>query len=136
MFETKQALTLTLNIKAHPGALTDHLSPQTLLPVIYADDRCTDWSQQHTNGSSYKTNLHSRKGKQSKAKHFQQHKTLFVCFLSVSYHISSRHTHGASNSCKLFEKPSNAGLALRTPDYGHQQQLLRTSLLDFALTLK
>lgn len=79
MFETKQGLTLTLNIKAHPGALTDHLSPQTLLPVIYADDRRTNWSQQHTNGSSYKTNLHSRKGKKAKPSIFNSVKLLSLC---------------------------------------------------------
>lgn len=82
------------------------------------------------------TKLTLTSGKQSKAKYFQQCETsLFVHFLSVSHHISFRHTNGASNSCKLCEKPINAEVALGSPDCGHQQQLLRTSL-DFVLTLK
>lgn len=67
------------------------------------------------------TKLTLTPGKQSKAKQSQAFSTVWnlslcVRFISKSPHLVQEHTQ-ASNSCKLFEKASNAELALGTPDY-------------------
>lgn len=102
-----------------------------------------DWLEPAHNilmDSSTEWALTPGKEKKNKPKHLEQCEThVFIGFLSVSCHIAFRHTQKeVTLITQLFEKTAkwqleNTQLAPGTPDYGHPEQSLRTSL-DLVLT--
>lgn len=145
MLKTKQGLTLTLNVKRHfisrVTSVADHLSLQTLFPVIYADDRNTDQNQHNNTGFSYRTSPHPRKARKNKQTSHPKPSILNsvkpISLLAFCQQVVTSHSATCEKELllitQLFEKTAqwqlgNTQLAPGTPGYGHWEQLLRTSL--------